>query len=124
MKIEIKEIYKCGYCNKLYQIKSFCEKHEIQCHKNPDNYRQCLDYCPHLSKQKTTLYYDTYQGEDERIVNVFYCEKNECFLYPPKVEHKNNPLDIDNNESMIKAGCKFYIEFRKEAEGKQVGFKK
>jgi len=122
MKIETKEIYKCEYCNKLYQIKRFCEQHEIVCHKNPDNYRQCLDYCPYLTKKDATVYFDNYRGEEEATVAVFYCEKRDCYLYPPKVEHKNNAYDIDNNEPMPKNDCKVYIEFRKET--KQVGFKK
>jgi len=53
MKTEYKEIYKCDYCNKLYQIKSYAIKHEKICQKNPINYRPCLS-CEYLIK-KTIL---------------------------------------------------------------------
>jgi len=54
MKSEFKEIYKCDHCNKLYQRKHACIKHEIACHKNPENHRVCFG-CMHLCKKKKKL---------------------------------------------------------------------
>jgi len=50
MKIITKEIYKCDHCNKCYQIKSACERHETLCNKNPNNHRPCFE-CNKLTKK-------------------------------------------------------------------------
>lgn len=98
MKIETKEIYKCEYCNKLYQIKSACYKHENICSKNPENDRACFT-CRHLTTETETIYYDTGYGENERKVNLLYCNKKESFVYPPKVEFKKNWYETDPIEN-------------------------
>ncbi len=102
MKIETKEIYKCEYCNKLYQIKRFAERHEIDCKRNPDNYRKCLDWCSHLKKKSTMDYYDQYDGEHEQSISLLYCKKKNIFLYPPKVEHAKKWFELGDelNEPM------------------------
>lgn len=109
MKVETREIYKCEYCNKLYQIKRFAEAHETSCHRNPNNYRKCLDNCQNLIKKTATYHFDTYCGEDSRKVELFYCTKKESFLYPPKVEHGKKWFDLGDelNEPMPKE-CKVY----------------
>lgn len=106
---ETKEIYKCEYCKKLYQLKHFAEKHEESCFHNPKNKRVCFD-CNHLIKKKETLYFDRPDGpEYKKEVDLFYCGKLELFLYPPKVENKKNWFDLgdDLNEPMKKE-CEFY----------------
>lgn len=93
-----KKIYKCEHCNKLYQKKYFAEIHEKQCNKNPANNRACLE-CNHLTKKDTVVYYDNYYGdmEEGRNVNLFYCPKIDAFLYPPKVEYKNNRFEFEDD---------------------------
>ena len=100
---ETREIYKCGHCSKLYQIKSACIKHEIQCSKNPENYRACFG-CVYLEKKEVDVYYDTIDGNSTYKANILFCNKIESFLYPPKVEIKGNMIDesdlsgnIENN---------------------------
>ena len=109
MKIETKEIYKCEFCNKLYQRKHFCIRHELICLKNPANYRVCFD-CKHLTKEKTTIYKDYGQGEQEESVELFFCKKINSFLYPPKVEIKKNYFDDlgDTENQPMKKECEFF----------------
>lgn len=52
--MKIKEnvtLYICEHCNKKYQVKKACEKHEIYCFKAPDNYHKCFQHCKHLIKE-------------------------------------------------------------------------
>lgn len=106
MKIETREIYKCEHCNKLYQIKRYCEAHEKICIQNPDNNRACYN-CSHLIKQRTTHYYDAYDGEHSEEVNILFCTKLEIYLYPPKVEHKKNWYELgDELNEPMKRECK------------------
>lgn len=94
MKETIQTIYRCEYCNKLYQRKHACELHEKHCHHNPDNDRACFD-CVHLTKKDYPVYYDHYDGsETERYVNALYCPIFEKFVHPPKVEAKGNAFDF------------------------------
>ena len=109
MIIETKEIYKCDFCRKLYQIKRFAEVHEQLCYKNPENNRPCYS-CPNLEKRTTEIYYQDYNGHDmERNVDLLYCTSKEIFLYPPKVEYKKNwhDLDEETNEPMPRS-CEIY----------------
>jgi hypothetical protein len=112
MKIETVEAYKCDYCKKLYQRKWFCEKHELSCKKRPDYLRPCHS-CKILRKQTETIfagYGDMNGNEAERVVNVLFCEKRDCFIHPPSVAAKGNAFDMGNksNEEMPKQ-CEFYI---------------
>lgn len=42
MKIEIKEVYKCDHCRKLYQRKKACIKHESLCSRTRKTKRNVL----------------------------------------------------------------------------------
>lgn len=85
---ETREIYKCGHCRKLYQIKSACIKHEIQCSNNPENDRACFG-CVFLEKKEVLHYSDDPMCEGWKV-NVLHCSKIDSYLYPPKVEIKGN----------------------------------
>lgn len=100
MKIETKEIYKCDFCNKLYQLKRWAEYHEKCCHKNPENKRACLD-CQHLGKKNKTVYSGLSDGdsEGEIAIDVFYCIKKDDFMHPPKSEHKKNVWELGDVEN-------------------------
>lgn len=41
--------YWCDHCNKLYQRKHACEKHEANCTNNPKNHNACF-HCSHCEK--------------------------------------------------------------------------
>ena len=104
MKIEIKEIYKCEYCNKLYQLKHFCEKHEKICKKNPENDRPCFS-CVHLSKKDVVVY--EYCGDIEHKVNLscLHCDKKEVFLHTPQNEIKGNALELGGDNLPMPKEC-------------------
>lgn len=108
MIIETKEVYKCEFCRKLYQLKRFAEKHEKQCSKNPANYRICFG-CEFLGKRRTYIMIDNEYRSYEEPLDLLYCSKIEVFLYPPKVEHKNNQFELGDhyNEPMRKE-CKHF----------------
>ena len=110
MKIETKEIYKCEYCNKLYQMKNACIKHEISCRKRPDYLRACHT-CKHLKKVTETIWSgvgDEYGNETERVVSVLFCDKIDSFIHPPSVAAKGNAFEMDKpNVEMLKK-CKLH----------------
>jgi len=107
MKIETREVYKCEFCNKLYQIKGYCEKHEVVCTHNPNNQRDCFN-CGYIEKRKHTIYFDTGYGESKRVVEILYCDKIKSFLYPPKVEHKGNAYELgDELNDPMPMNCEF-----------------
>lgn len=110
MKVYNKTVYECDYCKKLLKIKFYAERHEKRCFKNPDNYRPCL-CCKHLEKKEYRLHFDTWCGEDSKMIKVFYCKEVKSFLYPPIVEHKKNAIDLgmECNEPM-KKDCEIYNE--------------
>jgi hypothetical protein len=98
---ETKEVYKCGHCRKLYQIKNACERHEKMCTRNPDNHRACHD-CTVLKKVKETIYdgYDVNGDEGEIEVGVLYCSKLDTFIHPPKVEIKGTAFEIGHKSNL------------------------
>ncbi len=110
MKIETKEIYKCDFCNKLYQIKRFAEKHEKQCSRNPENNRPCFK-CQFLEKKNSVIRNPDYFNDDEIKVSVLSCSAKNIFLFPPKVEIKENQYDLldGGNEPMPKECSDFKI---------------
>lgn len=108
MKVETKEIYKCDFCRKLYQVKTACENHEVSCSENPDNERACFG-CEFLTKKENTIYEDSPMGGEYKFTRqLLYCNKKEIFVYPPKVEHKGNAIDLgdETNEPMPRQ-CEF-----------------
>ena len=113
MKIQTKEIYKCDHCNKLYQRAWLCKKHELSCKKRPDYLRPCHS-CKVLKKVRTTAwsnYSDMNGDQEERIVEVLFCEKIDCFIHPPSVAAKGNAFEMgDKSNVEMPKNCEFYIE--------------
>lgn len=108
MKTETREIYKCDFCRRLYQIKKFAALHEKCCNKNPENQRACLE-CQHLKKKNFDFYYDTCDGEDYRTISLFHCDKINAFLHLPKNEHKGNVIDTgDDSNIPMRKECDKY----------------
>lgn len=106
---EKKEIYKCEFCRKIYQMKRAAEFHELICTKNPTNKRPCFG-CDNIEKRDIVKYEDYYGGNEvKRTINVLYCKAKDVYLYPPKVEIKNNALDFgETNEPMPKDCDKYF----------------
>ena len=113
MKTETKEIYKCEYCNKLYQIKRYCEYHELACKKRPDYLRPCHS-CKILDKINAKALpgvSDWYGSEIERDVNVLFCKARDCFIHPPSVAAKGTAFDMMDKENIeMPKECEFYVE--------------
>lgn len=112
MKTEIKEVYKCDYCNKLYQIKYHCQNHEKSCTKRPDYLRPCHN-CNILKKVKETIsvgYGDIYGNKKKEVVKVLFCEKRDVFIYPPSVAAKGNAFEMAKPNIEMPKECEFYIK--------------
>lgn len=93
----------------MYQRKHLCAKHEVACKKRPDYLRPCHN-CKILKKQDETIWSgvgDMFGNEMEMNVNVLFCEKLDCFIYPPSVAAKGNAFEMGNKEN---------IEMPKECE--------
>ena len=112
MTTEIKEIYKCDFCNKLYQIKRFAMQHEKICFKNPKNDRPCFG-CIFLGKKNVDVYEYEYDGSDfKRVYSLFFCKKKEVFLHTPKNEIKENVIDIGEYNLPMPKECEYYIKIK------------
>ena len=100
MKTEIKEVYKCDYCRKLYQRKHACIEHEPNCRKNPDNFQKCFDGCVNLIKKEVIYFLDLYGGEHKMSKEILYCEaKNEgvCPYWINGINSDDIENEIPNN---------------------------
>lgn len=107
MKIIETTIYRCAHCNKLYQIKSACKKHEEDlCRRNPKFAHPCFNNCEHLDQADKSLYEDCYDGEHERIVTVFVCKKTDQIMHPGYVKE---PFEFgDESNEKMPMECKDY----------------
>ena len=101
---EIKEVYKCEHCRKLYQRKHSAIKHELMCGKNPANQRDCFN-CIHLEKKEYE--HEEYYGDNSHIrkFNFFHCDLIKSFLHPPQCEIKGNAFDLDEPNQPMPIEC-------------------
>ena len=99
MIIETKEIYKCEFCNKLYQRKDFCIKHEEICRLNPDNFRACHS-CRFLVKTNDSIYIENEYCCNEINISILHCNKRHVHIHPPKVEKRNKKIEFEEIENM------------------------
>jgi hypothetical protein len=114
MKTETKEIYKCDYCNKLYQMKHHCKNHELICRKRPDYLRPCHN-CKILEKVKSVAFFTYCDEAGDKYtepVEVLFCKLKDCFIYPPSVAAKGNAFELDKPNIEMPKDCEFYIENR------------
>ena len=113
MKTETKEIYKCEFCNKLYQVKKACAIHEQSCKKRPDYLRPCHT-CLILKKKMETISSGVgswYGDEVEMTVSVLFCSKLDCFIYPPSVAAKGNAFDMGDKPNIeMPKQCEFHVK--------------
>ena len=73
--------------------------------------------------KNTSIYVDSPNGDFERKTKLLYCERRECFLYPPKVEYANyepyEPEDINDmateNNPMPKQ-CDIFDKYKENQE--------
>lgn len=101
MIVNTKPTYKCEHCRKLYQIQSACERHEIRCSKNPDNFKACYD-CQFLEKIEVEVNTQDYNGNDNFSQrSIMHCSKLQKYLIPLKLEYSDSTYlqeDIEDGE--------------------------
>lgn len=90
MKVKNLDIYFCEHCNKLYQRKHNCIKHEDLCKQNPENIPLCYG-CEHCEKKQTNLLVEVqrlgsnlgvYYDEEERTFDLLHCNAKNVYLKP------------------------------------------
>lgn len=114
-----KTCYRCEFCRKLYELKNFAESHEINCVKNPANSRPCF-FCEQAEMREQEYWFDTYCGDDSKIVKALYCKAKETFIYPPKVGRSHNgPYEFgdESNKPMPKT-CNIFDEWYAKEKAK------
>lgn len=101
-------IYFCDHCNKLYQRKHACEKHERRCMSNPENERKCWS-CKYRSIRRAYWCEDSYGHEVERSMDMSFCSKLSSFIHTPITEHKGNAIDLGDYYNVpMRKNCEFY----------------
>lgn len=77
VKKEVREIFRCEHCGKVYLIERYCVPHEDVCKKNPLNTHPCFD-CKHCegSDEQVGCDYHPYMGEyDTKEIVPWFCSK-------------------------------------------------
>lgn len=112
MKTEIREIYKCEHCNKLYQRKHICEYHERICIKNNENKRACYG-CKNLDKKNVDYYagYGDVNGEEVvENANLLFCSKLQTCIHTPQSEVRKNALEtIGYENNPMPKECEYFV---------------
>ena len=120
MKIINNPCYRCEFCRKLYELKHYAELHETNCKGNPINARPCF-YCEQVEMKSEEFFFDTYYGDDSRVVKALYCKAKEVFIYPPSVgRSQHGPFEFGDigNDPMPKT-CSIFDEWviKQKADG-------
>ena len=72
------------------------------CTRSPDNKRAC-HYCNVLEKKTAKIFAghgDENGREVEIKVDVLFCHKRNCYIYPPSVGVKGNAYDMGDIENI------------------------
>lgn len=92
-------LYKCEYCGKKYQRRTFGERHERYCYLNPRNDHPCFKYCEYL---------DFYRGDTEgRPRKIYKCTAKGIDMFCYTAERKK--LNVDGLQRMP-LQCEFYLK--------------
>ena len=57
-----------------------------------------------------------YDGEHERMVNAFTCNKKEIYLIPPSSVHKGNAYEMDEENVPMPLECEEYKDQYQDSE--------
>lgn len=69
--------------------------------------------CKNIEKKRETILvgYDMYGDERERVVEVLFCSKIDCFIHPPSVAAKGNAFDMGDKDNLeMPHSCDSYTE--------------
>jgi len=113
MKSKNMDVFFCEHCKKHLFRKSAMTRHEKLCLNNPENHKKCLSGCKYIEVIKHTVIFDRYNQSypdsyNEKIVNVFRCNKFDKLMFPFSIERKKLHLKHDtfkDQEPMTKE-CK------------------
>jgi hypothetical protein len=96
-------LYICDHCNKRYEIKKACEKHESVCLKNPKNWRTCFR-CKHFEKKEVDVYFSQPWASTDAIYKrkINFCNLKKIGLVPPLTTKEPYDLIGFENEEMPK----------------------
>ena len=91
MKVSLKKVYQCDYCQKNMISAGAMARHEKFCRKNPNNMHKCFDTCRFLVRTKELI-----TGKDPfspySYVTTFRCKstgkKMYSFLFEKTVDFK------------------------------------
>lgn len=106
---ETREIYKCQHCRKVYQIKHYCESHELQCKNNPDNFMICHD-CKHSEKKTVRICklvgclgenMGVSETEEYRNQRMIHCKERDLYVYPNWLSNPVQQEEMPNEEENI-----------------------
>lgn len=92
MKTKEVTLYICEHCKKKYFRKKACEVHESMCYYNPENKTTCYG-CRFLAKKETDVDGDGYVTIRKKL---FFCNKKEVFLHPPRYRNTHYDLAEEN----------------------------
>jgi hypothetical protein len=96
---KVKQIYKCEYCPKWFQLEHRAVKHENKCGKNPANKIKCFD-CNNFEQK----------FNDEAKKLLWYCNKYETFLSVKETENTKLVIRENNKNDCIKFDTKICKE--------------
>lgn len=112
MKTKTTEIYFCDHCNKVYQRKHNCVKHEDLCKKNPENIPLCYS-CEFCEKKETNLNVEVerlganlgvYYDEEIKTFSLLFCKAKNVYLVPIVSNKKGSnfcPNVLDEIEQIL-----------------------
>ena len=109
--IEVKRVFRCEHCNKLFQLQTACAYHEKICNKNSENFRPCHS-CPSLTKRTVYHTHERYGLETEHPLNLLFCKSKQHFLITPKTEIKGNQWDVDEIVTPMPKQCDHYDKIK------------
>lgn len=90
--------YFCDHCKRLYQRKHFAIQHEINCTKNPDNFRPCFG-CSHCKKKTVGVFVQGHNSYCTVGTSVLFCEKLGTGLVHPKQQRTGFWYDLEDHEN-------------------------
>ena len=106
--IENTTLYVCEHCKKIYRSKRHCEKHEVWCSRNPANRRAC-NTCVYAQQVTKEIEIADEYGTHKELTMALYCNKQDMYLMPLKVERKGNAFHFKDKKNVpMPKECQYY----------------
>jgi hypothetical protein len=112
MKVVVRKVYVCEYCERKMLAAGPMARHEKYCPSRPSNKHKCFDFCRYLLMDSHIIHNG--DGEPSYRETTFTCAVNGQNMYSYKLEKKASlfpyhdllsdltrmPLECDKHESM------------------------